>query len=142
MHTYNVTPPSWGTGRVWGPGMLASDPEPHHVSAGKGFTTFIIVRDPLDDKADPKQWDILTSWYRIRAEANLAIACNKYLHQGCRIYFEGLSEISFWEDRQVQRRFIAIEVTAMQIWMRDPRKRIWVDLATLTGVDDGDVRPC
>ena len=122
--------------------MLARDPQPHRLSSGKGFTTFILVQDPLDDKPDPKRGDMPRSWFRIRAEGNLAIACGEYLHKGCRIYFEGLSEISFWEDRQVQRRFIAIEVTAMQIWMRDPRKRIWVDLATLTGVDDGDVRPC
>jgi single-strand DNA-binding protein len=121
--------------------MLAGDPQPHRLSSGKGFTTFIVVQDPLDDKPDPKQGDMPRSWYRIRVEDNLAITCNEYLHKGSRIYFEGLSEVSFWEDRQVRRRFIAIEVTATQIWMRDRHRRIWVDLATLAGVDDGDARP-
>lgn len=115
-------------------GNLGRDPEMRFTQTGRPLTRFSVAVNRYSTGPDGERKE-QTEWFDVKAWGRLAETASEILSKGKRVYVEGRFETRPWEGQDGQRR-VALEITAAEIVLLDPRQSRPMDDDSSPRVDD------
>jgi single-strand DNA-binding protein len=102
-------------------GNVGKDPEVKYTPSGVALAKFsLATNERFKDKSG--EWQDRTEWHNVLAWQRLAEIVGEYVHQGAKLYIEGMLQTSNWEDRNSGEKKLRTEIVARDIVLLGSRE--------------------